>query len=213
MKEFVDYVSFSAYFLLLPFFIGIVKYKLLPNYLKPILYSLTLGVLSEGVGEYMRVTEGTNIVVYNISYLLQFLIMSWFFFEVDIMTIKQKKYFRIVLLLALLVWIGDNIIIHNLTVNNYIFPIFSFFILVISCISLFNTIIIKNNGNTSQVPLFYITIGLLLYYTFGCFIKLLVSPLFDSSRELKITTWVIFSTIGLFKYILFSIGFLWVKKK
>jgi hypothetical protein len=208
-----EYVFFVGGCILIPFVIGLIKVSILPKYLKPFLVNLGIGVLSETIGHYSIFRFGTNMAVYNVYYLLDLVTMAYFFYGFEIMTAKQKGYFKIICILLIGVWVVDNFMVNKLNNYNYSFDIAYSFVLVICSILLFTTIIIKNNEQMSKLPIFYITVGLLLYYTFDCFIKLLVSPLFNASRYLQKYIWIIFSTIILFKYILFSVGFLWVKKK
>jgi hypothetical protein len=205
-------VYLNRWFIFVPTLIGLILFIRLPLGLKVIVLYLLLGCLSEYFGKYFAVHYKNNAPVFNISYLLHFVFLYLFFFYSKSIPIAQNKNKVYVLLLFLFIWCIDNLIIHSIFKHNYWFLLFFYLLILTSSINLllstFNSEIVFYKNSY-----FYFALSILLYYTFLNFINILTLTGGIKKDHLFFYIRPILSIVLLTKYILFTVGFLWTKKK
>jgi hypothetical protein len=205
-------VYLNRWFIYVPTIVGLILLIRLPLSLKVTVFYLLLGCLSEYVGKYFAVHYNNNAPVFNVSYLLHFVFLFLFFiYSKSIPTANNKLQF-LSLIFLLVIWCIDNLLIHSIFTHNYWFLLFFYLLILTSSINLLLSTF-KNKIVFYKNSFFYFALGILLYYTFLNFINILTLTGGIKEDHLFFYIRPILSVILLTKYFLFTLGFLWIKKK
>ncbi len=196
------------------FVISLIKFPLYKNsYLKFLPLILLLTLVAETMGMYINKVYGPpNIVIFNIYYFFYFSMFFYLFMKV-IEEVKFKKYIKIGIGIFWVFYLRDLIftdIFNESFTTSYIagagILIFSITLYYISILQSSLVFVIKND------LLFWISVGLFLFYIGYLPIKILRSWFYNFNSFFEILQLIQFSLI-IIMYLCFLMGFLWMKKR
>lgn len=198
------------------FVIAIYKFPLYKNTsLKLIPVILFFTLITEFIGGYIKAESKdvfSNIVLFNIYYLLYFSFLFYVFRRV-IEEKKFKKYIEISFAVFLVIYLSDLLLTDIFTqsfLRSYIAGagvlIFCIILYYISILQSSLVLIVKND------LLFWISVGLFLFYVGYIPIKIIKSWYYQYDSFFELLLIIQFSLI-IIMYLFFLIGFLWMKKR
>ena len=196
------------------FVISLIKFPLYKNsYLKFLPLILLLTLVAETMGMYINKVYGPpNIVIFNIYYFFYFSMFFYLFMKV-IEEVKFKKYIKIGIGIFWVFYLRDLIftdIFNESFTTSYIagagILIFSITLYYISILQSSLVFVVKND------LLFWISVGLFLFYIGYLPIKILRSWFYNFNSFFEILQLIQFSLI-IIMYLCFLMGFLWMKKR
>lgn len=194
--------------ILIPFFIGIFKYRQFNKSLRFIFYFVTFGTITEILTRiiiYMGVTN--TLPITHIYLMIEFLILGLFFTHI-LRDIVRKR-----LMLGLILLFEAYCLVNTLFLQSiYEYPSIpqsvSKILLVSFSILFFYKVMIETSvPNLWKEPLIFINGAILIYFSGNLFYSLLFNLILDYSKEFsKITIYYFVGLMTLF-YILIAIGF------
>lgn len=198
------------------FVVAIYKFPLYKDTaLKFIPVILLFTILTEFFGGYIKdvtTSFSSNIVLFNVYYLFYFSFFFYIFMKV-IEIGRFKGYIKICFLVFWIFWISDFLftdILRESFTRSYIVGagglIFCIILYYISILQSSLVLVVKND------LLFWISVGLFLFYIGYIPIKIIRSWYFRMDSFFQLLLIIQFSLI-IVMYSFFLIGFLWMKKK
>lgn len=189
------------------------RYKDTPLRFLPIILLLT--IIVEFWGGYIKNASGgtiSNVVLFNIYYLLYF-----FFFLFIFMKVIDQKSFKLYIKICMLIFLGfyiSDFIVMDITrqafTRSYLVGsgalIICIILYYISILQSSLVLVIKND------LLFWISVGLFLFYVGYIPIKIMKSWFYEQGNFFELLIVIQFSLI-IVMYLFFLIGFLWMKKR
>ena len=179
----------------------------------PVILFLTL--ITEFIGGYIKVEFKdifSNIILFNIYYLIYFSLLFYVFMRV----IEEKKfqqYIKICIAIFWVIYISDLLLTDIYTqsfLRSYIAGasvlIFCIILYYVSILQSSLVLIVKND------LLFWISVGLFLFYVGYIPIKIIKSWYYRYDNFFELLLIIQFSLI-IIMYLFFLIGFLWMKKR
>lgn len=177
-----QFMLLTSLSVLLPFTAGLIKLRRINNTYKLFIYFISLLAFVEMLSEYFLLfTEYREIVlIYNIYFMLEFYVLLCLFKSWGGFT-KYRKLFVIALLLAVMVWVTETVIRHNVKHINSIFVIYSSFIINLLCFNIISQSLDDFSKKIFCNPKFVICVALLVFNTYTIFTEAFsINPLLTS---------------------------------
>lgn len=200
--------------ILIPFFIGIYRYKHLNRSLRLFFYFVIYGTTSEIVSRivihYGLITyEGrTNTLpISHLYLLLEFLILGFFYSHI----LKGIIHKRVIITLIILFEICC--LINTLFLQSiFVYPavplsLSKIFLVTFSILFFYKVMTEARIPKLWEEPLIYINLAVLIYYAGNLFYSLLFNLILDYSREFAILTNYYFAGLNTLFYVLVAVGF------
>lgn len=146
------------------------KSRVLPTYFKEFLVGVVLlEVVLANTFSYMF---NTNVLIYNI---LVFICISYYTYSFN-RKLEISNAIKFILIAYLSLLVGDNFIWSNWNTFNNLSYTYGMIYISVLCIMYLYQLLETNIENYNNDPLFYLSIGILLFYT-SSFTILLLNPL------------------------------------
>lgn len=201
----------SMYSLALPILVGSLRYFRLLTRQKAILYLVLLSFFTEIVAEWVLYNDGNQNLVYFIFTLTEFLLLTYVF-AWGIFPFLSLHFFKRISLFFFLYVIVDMIWISGLQqFNNYSTAVESLIVIFYALTFFYKTLQELKIRYLEREPLFWISTGVLLYFSSSLFIFLFTNYVNSSERALFII-WGIHGIFSLGLNLFYSIA-LWVTPK
>ena len=194
--------------ILIPFFIGIYRYKHLDKGLRLFFYFVVYGTVNEIVIRIFISLGGNNTMPFSHLYLMaEFLILGLFYSEV-LKGILRKRVIITIIVLFELYSVVNTLFLQSV----YQYPalplsISKIFIVGFPILFLYKIMTEARILNLWKEPLIYINLAVLIYYSGNLFHSLLFNLILDYSREFSKITVDYFAALNTLFYILVAIGF------
>ncbi len=197
----------AAAFVLIPFLIGIKNYRLYGKDLRVLTIFMGVSVLTE-ILAYSFFYQGKN----NYPFLHVFTIIEFaaltYIYSLHLRTILSYKVILVLVLSFILYSVLNSIFIQSIYQFNTYARGVEFILLILFALLYFYTIYINEVSSITKVPMFWINLGVLVYYTSSFFVVLVMNQLFPQMKFL----WGVHNILLVTHYTLFSIA-LWIKPK
>ncbi len=194
--------------ILIPFFIGIFKYRQFGKDLRFIFYFVVFGTITEIVTRIIIFFGATNTLPVTHFYLMiEFLVLGLFYRDV-LWNILPKRIMLIIIVLFEVYCLINTFFLQSVFEYPSVVQAVSKLLLVGFSILFFYKVMIETSvPNLWKEPLIYINIAILVYYSGNLFYSLLFNLILEYSREFsKITVYYFAGLMTLF-YILIAVGF------
>jgi hypothetical protein len=159
-----SFMFISAYSILIPFSLGVWKFRHLSSTLYPFIFFIFLNTANEFLASFLLHNHYTTSVNYNIYYLLEALILTCQFRKWGIFG-NKRLFFCLTVLLFVSVWIIESFITKvYLTLNSYYIIFYSFILVMMSI----KAICMCNKDDHSDIlfrPMFIICCTFILFYS------------------------------------------------
>ena len=198
------------YSILIAAIIGIIRFKSIIRDYYPFIFMIWLGVLNETLSLIFIFTVGSNTFNSNIFVLLECLLILYQFYRWNDNGIKK---YAILALIALGIWIADNLVLNSITDNNSLFRAFYSFLVVFFSIDQVNKLIIYERGPLLKNSMFIICITFLLYYGFKAFVESYNMFHLGLSKTLLRDLWIILYFVNGIANLLYALAVLWIPTK
>ena len=135
----------------------------------PFIYFVWLSCISEVVSEFLIRNGHYTYISENIYSLPEFLLLLMFFKNID--CIKGRTYQSTFIILIML-WLFDSFVLKkfNSGTNDY-FNLTASLVIVILAINKVNTLVSTTKGSLIVVPVFIVSISVIIYFTYNILIK------------------------------------------
>ncbi len=194
--------------ILIPFFIGIYRFKNLDKSLRLFFYFVVYGTVNEIVIRIFISFGGNNTMPFSHLYLMfEFFILGLFYSEV-LKGILRKRVIITIIVLFELYSVVNTLFLQSV----YQYPalplsISKIFIVAFSILFFYKIMTEARILNLWKEPLIYVNLAVLIYYSGNLFYSLLFNLILDYSREFaKVTNYYVAGLNTIF-YILVAIGF------
>lgn len=195
----------AASFVLLPTFIGVKRFRYQDRDLRSLSLFLVLSTLTEIVAIALFFYKKNNFPVLHVFTLLEFGFLSYLYSEHIYKLIPRMVIFTLVIAFTVFSVINSLLLQSLYTFNTYArgieFLILLFYAIV--HIYLLNT---ENSGMLLQMPMFWITLGILLYYASSFFVVLMVNLVLPQVN----LVWALHNIFLLLHYLFFAKA-LWIR--
>lgn len=208
--ELADFITdLSMYSIVIPLAIGIYRYKHLSAVQKLLSLVIILTLGGEIIGGIVAKLKINNLYIFHLFTILQFILLT-LVMEKGLTPFLTKRVLRrialgftLFALLDAFWWNG----VHNF--NNYARPLSSILLLCFALIFFYKTLRELQIKTLERAPLFWLSIGILIYQA-GSLLIFLFSNYVKTSEAALVTIWGIHAIFNILLNISYSIA-LWVK--
>lgn len=200
--------------ILIPFFIGIYRYRNFNKKLRLVFYFVVFGTITEIATRIIIYLGVTNTMpVTHFYFMFEFFILGLFYSHI----LKDILHKRAVIILIVL--FEAYCLINTLFLQSiYEYPAVPYslskiFLVGFTILFFYKVMIQASVPNLWKEPLIYINIAILIYYSGNLFYSLLFNLILDYSREFSKITVYYFGLLMTLFYILIAIGFWKAKHK
>ena len=200
--------------ILIPFFIGILRYKYFGKGLRTLFYFVCYGTLQEVTVRILIESGVENTLPASHLYMLvSTLILGLFFAEILHGTISKKIIYGIVGVFELFC-IGDILFFESLDRYPALGQAVGTIMILCFVLTYFYKVMVEAEiKNLAKEPLIWINVGMLFYFAGNLFANLLFNIILEYSREFSKITIYYFSGLNALFYITIAIGFWKTKAK
>jgi hypothetical protein len=198
--------------ILIPAAIALVRFNDVDRSFYPFFVLLWIGALNEVLSVVLLSLGYPTLINNNIYVLGEALSILWFFRNVGAEFLKKG----IFLLLAssfIIFWLVENFIIGTITQISSYFRIYYSFVVVILSITTVNHQIVSITKSLLKLPLFLITIGFIIYFTYKILVEAFWVYGLNNSRQFQQNVYAIMMYLNLFVNLLFALAVLWIPRK
>jgi len=148
----------------------------------------------------------------NVYVLVESLVILWFFSRLQ--TVLSKNIVFLTLGLSFIVfWFAENLIISKIIYISSYFRIYYSFVIVILSITTVNHLIVTAKRNLLKMPVFLISIGFIIYFTYKILVEAFWVYGLNNSRDFRINVYTILMYLNLFVNLVFALAILWIPRK
>ena len=199
------FVDYNWTPILIPFIIGIVKYRKLDKAFRILFFFVVVGVIAEVSSLLARhLLDSRNTMLQGNFYLLSsFLLLSWYYIEVLKELVKPKIFWIIVLIFETGAF-TNLLIIGSLREYPSVSQSVSKILFLVYSLAFFHKIMVEAKIKTLwKDPYFLVNLAVLIYYAGNLFFSVLFNIMLNYSREFTKVAAVYFSFLNaLFYFIL-----------
>lgn len=192
--------------------IGLIRIKKSLTAYRPFLYIVWLSCINHPLSLILVYYFDSNTANANIFVLFESLLYIWLFRNWGLFKTNQRIA-PILCILVLIIWVVDNILLHDLTTANAGFRITSSFILIFLAIEQLIVLITTSKKNLLYNSCFIICCGILIYFSFKAFIEVFFLMEVNSSIRLITNIYAMLVYINCFVNLIFAWAVLWIPKK
>ncbi|MFL5787339.1 MAG: hypothetical protein ACJ748_04755 [Flavisolibacter sp.] len=204
--------ALSSYSIFIPGFIALIRYSHIKNNYHPFIYLIWIGSINEVISRLLIWKGHFSILNNNIYFLLEALMITWFFMKMDNIILRRKMFVTLMILFTV-AWMINMVYINKPSEPVFYFNIFYSFCIVLMSISSLNYLLIQDATPLRRQPLFWIYSGFILYFTLSVILH--AFWLFGLNRSTKFLFQVaaILEWLNLFINLIYAYAFLWIPKK
>jgi hypothetical protein len=191
---------------------GLIRSRKVDPAYQPFLIIVCLGFLNHILSLLLVRYYGSSTVNGNVFVLVESLLYIWQFHNWGLF----KKIGSIAFILAgllTMVWIIDNLAIHNIHSLNSSFRIFSSLMMIALAINQLRSLVTKEKMNLLKNAIFIICSGMLIYFSYKAFIDVFFLVELNPGYAAINLIYSILVGINFFVNLLFAWAVLWIPKK
>ncbi len=183
---------------------GLYHYRRFPLYLKAFAILLVITTIIEIIGHFTK----NNLWMFNLFGVVEFSFILLIYRSLFISS-KLKKVLLSFSILSTLAYLTNWLFFQGLnTFNNYSFA-FSCVLVTTTVLLYYHQLLNDNNPEPLvRVPMFWISTGILLFYSCNIFFMGLLNYIMQVSMNLAIQLYTIIHILNIIMYSLYSIGFI-----
>lgn len=211
MEESISWLisDISKYSVALPAIAGLIRYNRLQRVQQAAFILILLSILVEVAAHWIIRQDWNHFLVYHIFTILEFGLLTYIFAQ-GLVPFLKLNFFRGIVLFFLLFIISDMIWISGIAqFNSYSTAIEGLILIFLSLSWFYKTLQELKIKHLEREPLFWISTGILLYFSSNLFIFLFTNYVNSSNRALFII-WGIHGIFSILLNIFYSFA-LWVK--
>ena len=191
----------------IPAIIGLIRFSKITTEYRPFIYYCVLDVLNHTLSTILIRIYHNNIINSNIFVFIEALLFLWLF--------KTWRKSGVVMIYWLgiflgILWIVDNIILHELNTVNSLYRIGYSFVLVFLSIEQMNILITSVRTNLLKNACFMICAGIVIYYTYKATIEVFFFIRLEGSQRFYANIFKILVFVNLFVNLIFAWAMLWI---
>ncbi|MDB5252183.1 MAG: hypothetical protein JWP27_1352 [Flaviaesturariibacter sp.] len=209
----MDYVlvKVSAYSILLAALFAVFRSRAIGRENHPFLLLVWVALLNEILTDIFIRYYHTNAVNSNIYVLVEALLILWQFHRWRVF--KANRPYLLIATGLVLFWIGENLILSQLTRFNSYFRVAYSFLTVLLSIQIINQQIVAHQRSLLRNATFLICVGFALFYTYKIMVEIFWIYGLNSSRDFRSKVFFISDFVNIFSNIIFAIAILWMPRK
>jgi len=192
--------------------IGFVRFKHIEQSFYPFVVLIWIGSVNEILSVVLLSFKFHTLVNNNIYVLCESLTILWFFKKVDII-FSNKTIYLLLWLSFILFWVTENFIISKIIYISSYFRIYYSFAIVLISITTVNHLIVTTRKSLLKMPVFLISIGFIIYFTYKILVEAFWVYGLNNSRDFRINVYNILMYLNLFVNLLFALAILWIPRK
>lgn len=200
----------SACSILIPFLAAIVRYRRLSYRFTPLWFLLLAGTLNELISYASARWLRNNQVNANYYILVEFLLLAWQFRRMDA---QSNRTIIMATITGLLLWVTDNIWLHNISQANVLFRISSSLMITYFSIDTATRLLLGGSADAYQKTDLTLCLSIFVYHTYRSFILLFsyfsIHPYSVFSRKL----WLTLAFINILIHLIYTLAILWIPKQ
>jgi hypothetical protein len=200
-----------AFSVAIPAILGFIKFPGANPEYTPFFCYLWLGLLNEIISSVVIYAGYSNAINNNIYVLLESMLILWLFRRWKLFKTYNIYYALVFLYLA--VWVTENLFVSKITLFNSYFRIVYSFATVLMSIQVVNQLIVRQQKSITRNPMFIITIGFIIYYTYKILVEVFWVYGLNNSPEFQTDVYNILNIINLICNLIYAIAIIWIPRK
>lgn len=190
--------------------VAAIRFKIIYTGFKPFIFLIWLGCLNETLSLVLIYHRGYNTVNSNIYVLIESIII---FYQFYIWQAVSKYLYYGLVIIALTVWIADNIIWHRLWGNNSVFRIAYSFLVIACSLKQVNRLLTSERISLIKNAVFLICTAFLLYYSCKAFVEVFNAWHVSVSRAFNRQLFTILYVADFLSNIIYTTAILCIPRK
>jgi hypothetical protein len=213
LYDFSDFVTrYVAYIIPIPLLIGIQNRRYLIKELRITFFFICNSVFFEVISKTMAYNKIPNLYLFHLYVLMEFLFISWFYYELFKKYISPKI-IPVIYIFFVSFSLIDTFIWHNpFTFNSYAKTLECMIIVSYTVFYLHKTFDEFQDEDPSDTPVFWINAGFLFYFSGCLFLFTFSNFILTQGKPMGIVVWAVHAFFIIIMYSLISVG-LWKSKK
>jgi hypothetical protein len=204
-------VQYTSWIVPIPLIIGVYRRSSLNSKLKVIFYFLFNSVVFEFISKTMQIYKIPNLYLFHLYVLMEFLFISWFYYELFKKYISPKI-IPVIYVIFVVFSLIDSFVWHNpFTFNSYAKTLECIIIVSYTVFYLYKTFDEFQDEDPSDSPVFWINAGFLFYFSGCLFLFTFSNFILTQGKPMGMVVWAIHAFFIIIMYSLISIG-LWKSK-
>lgn len=206
----MKFIYFNWTPILVPFFIGLFKFRHFDKNLKLVFLFVCFGTFTEVVSRLLMLLAGVSntMPINNLYGIGSFVLLFLLYFYV-LGDFVNKRIFTLLSIIFTFYWIVDTLFIQS----DFIFSSFpraigQIFVIILAILYYYKVMVEAKIVKLADEPFIWINTAILIYYTGTLFFYILFNLILEYSREFSKITVYYFSILNALFYILIAIGFL-----
>lgn len=204
--------NISTCSILLPTIISLIRFRVINTAFRPFVYLLWVGALVELLTYVIGSIFRNSLMVGNVYVLLESLMLLWQFYYWNRYRSYRKKCL-IVGAVFLLVWLVDNLVVHDITKLNTLFRVVFSFVIVLFSINQINAVFLSERNNVLHNATFLICGGMIFFFAFKAIFETFYTAQIRMSNQFYFTLLLLLTIVNLLTNIIYAIATLWIPKK
>jgi hypothetical protein len=173
---------------------------------------LTVGLLNEAASISKLSSGGSNCLNGNIYVLVDFILINLLF--IKLRGTFSQKFFAILMILGVALWVTDNLVIHSLFSNNSLFRMGAALIIVLIAIDKVNQLVFTRDLALLKNTDFLLSTGFLVYYAYKTFVEAFnIFPMPIARTVFYRDLWVIMCVINIGTNLLITAAILCIQHR
>jgi len=201
-----------GYSLLIAGLIALIRFRQIRPKYYPFIYLIWIGCLNEMLNHWLVANGHYNIINTNIYSLVEAMLLLMLFRNMGAMH-RMPVLYWVLMAAFTLSWVVNNFILHPFgsTFSSYFFIIYSFPIVLLG-INTINRVIVRER-EILRSPEFLISIGIVVYFTYGIIVELFWIYGLNASKGFRINVYAIMYWINLVTNLIYALAVLWMQKR
>ena len=151
--------------IVIPALLAIVRFRKINSAWLPFMLALWIGTINEVISVYCAIKFRNTSITNNIYVLIESLLFVWQFHNWSTHPKKPAGHLGIMFFL-LSVWVLDSLVFGKLNIGAIIFRIIYSITLVLLAVNSFNIQVSSNRGQLLKNPVFIVSTGFIIFYTY-----------------------------------------------
>ncbi len=201
-----------TYSILIPFTIGLVRYKVVDKAYLPFIFLTWVGVGNEIFSTLLIKNGISNAINSNIYVLTEFFFLLWLFKSWKVFG-RHSGFFAVLVVAGVFVWIFECLILFSLRTFCSYFRIFYSFIIVMLSISKINMLLVERDSFVNTKGIFFLLTGFIIYFSYKALVEIFWVYGLNASRVFRLEVYRIMNYVNFSVNIIYAIALLWIPRK
>jgi len=190
--------------------IALARFKKMDPMFYPFILLIWIGSVNELLSVILVFFKFYTLINNNIYVLGESLTILWFFKKTG--TVFSNKTIFLFLGISFIVfWFTENLIL-DFYASSY-FRIYYSFVIVILSVTTVNYLIVTAKKNLLKMPVFLISLGFIIYFTYEILVQAFSLYGLNNSLEFQKNVYMIMIYLNLFVNLLYALAILWIPRK